>query len=150
MAMNNNRQNCDSKRDVKPPPLSQMHHSKINQRQDSNISSDSYSMMSSPGYNSKNMETPLLKNASRMKKSKNFNNYQNSNDTFNMSNMTRTMHHGEHHHDVASKRQDSSLSSESISQTSSSSGFHSSTKLTDTPLLAHHTLKQQNCKLYEN
>jgi atrial natriuretic peptide-converting enzyme len=129
MAMKQNSDNVNSKTDVnvnKPPPLSQIHHSKINQRQDSNISSDSYSMISSPGYNSKTMETPLLKNATRMKKSKNFN-YQSSADSFKMTNMNKN--------DVSSKRQDSGISSESISQTSSSSGFNS--KLMDTPLLAH-------------
>jgi atrial natriuretic peptide-converting enzyme len=138
MAMNNNnKQQCENS---KPPPLS-FHHSKINQRQDSNISSDSYSMMSSPGYNSKTMETPLLKNTSRMKKSKNFN-YQNNADSFNMSNMNGNIQRGGC--DVNSKRQDSSLSSESISQTSSSSGFNSNSCIKATDL---HALKMQTCEL---
>lgn len=132
--MNNQR---DTK---KPPPLNQIHHSKINQRQDSNISSDSYSMMSSPGYNSKTMEAPLLQHAARMKKSKNLNSQNNS---FVMSNLSKSIYRGGGN-DVDSKRQESSISSESISQTSSSSGFNS--KLMDTPLLAH-ALKMQNCKL---
>ncbi|XP_055607996.1 uncharacterized protein LOC129755498 [Uranotaenia lowii] len=53
----------------KPPPLNQIHHSKINQRQDSNISSDSFSVTSSPGYNSKTIEAPLLQHASKINRS---------------------------------------------------------------------------------
>ncbi|KAH8277575.1 hypothetical protein KR018_001456 [Drosophila ironensis] len=41
----------------KPPPIS---YPRLQQRQDSTLSSDSYSISSSPGYNSKLMETPLL------------------------------------------------------------------------------------------
>lgn len=41
----------------KPPPIV---YPKLQQRQDSTLSSDSYSISSSPGYNSKLMETPLL------------------------------------------------------------------------------------------
>jgi hypothetical protein len=99
MTLNNTRVEMNSN---KPPPLSQIHHSKINQRQDSNISSDSYSMMSSPGYNTKNMEAPLLQNASRMNKSKNIH-HQNSTDSFIMSNMSKTVHRAGH----SSKRHDS-------------------------------------------
>lgn len=121
--------------DMKPPPLSQIHHSKINQRQDSNISSDS--MMSSPGYNTKNMDAPLLQNATRMNKSKNIHHH-NSTDSFIMSNMNRTVHRGVH----VSKRQDSSISSDSFSQTSSP-GFNS--KLMEAPLLAH-AVKLHSCK----
>lgn len=146
IAMKQNSENAISKRDEnvnKPPPLSQIHHTKINQRQDSSISSDSYSMISSPGYNSKTMETPLLKNSSRMKKSKNFN-YQSPVDSFNMTTMhNKSMHRGGN--EMPSKQQDSGISSESISQTSSSSGFNTSSKLMDTPLLAH-ALKLQTCK----
>ncbi|XP_067631299.1 uncharacterized protein Corin isoform X2 [Eurosta solidaginis] len=51
----------------KPPPIV---YPKLHQRQDSNLSSDSYSVTSSPGYNTKNlMDAPLLQNASRMNKS---------------------------------------------------------------------------------
>ena len=120
----------------KPPPLSQIHHSKINQRQDSNISSDS--MMSSPSYNAKNMDAPLLQHASRMNKSKNIH-HQNSTDSFIMSNMSRTVQRGVH----SSKRQDSSISNDSISQTSSP-GFNS--KLLEAPLLAH-AVKLHSCEL---
>jgi corin len=127
MTMNNMNSN-------KPPPLSQIHHSKINQRQDSNISSDS--TMSSPGYNTKNMEAPLLQSASRMNKSKNIH-HQNSTDSFIMSSLNKTMHRG-----VNSRRQDSSVSSDSFSQ-SSSPGFNS--KLLEAPLLAH-AVKLHTCK----
>lgn len=120
----------------KPPPLSQIHHSKINQRQDSNISSDS--MMSSPGYNTKNMDAPLLQNASRMNKSKNIH-HQNSTDSFIMSNMNRSAHRNVQ----PSKRQDSSISSDCFSQTSSP-GFNS--KLMGAPLLAH-AVKLHTCKI---
>lgn len=119
----------------KPPLLSQIHHSKINQRQDSNISSDS--MMSSPGYNTKTMDAPLLQNASRMNKSRNIH-QQNSTDSFIMSNMNRSVSRGAH----GSNRQDSNISSESFSQTSSP-GFNSS-KLTEAPQLA---VKLHTCKL---
>lgn len=120
----------------KPPPLSQIHHSKINQRQDSNISSDS--MMSSPGYSTKNMDAPLLQNASRMNKSRNIH-HQNSNDSFIMSNMSRDVQRSVH----SSKRQDSSICNDSICQTSCA-GFNS--KLLDAPLLAH-AVKLHACKL---
>lgn len=133
MTLNNPRVDVESN---KPPPLSQIHHSKINQRQDSNISSDS--MMSSPGYNTKNMDAPLLQNASRMNKSRIIH-HQNSTDSFIMSNMNRTAHRGVH----ASNRQDSSISSDSFSQ-SSSPGFNS--KLLEAPLLAH-AVKLHSCKL---
>lgn len=132
MTLNNNaRADANSNR---PPPLGR-HHSRINQRQDSNISSDS--MMSSPGYNTKNMDAPLLQNASRMNKSKNIH-HQNSTDSFIMSSMNRTVQRGA----SASKRQDSSISSDSFSQTSSP-GFNS--KLSEAPLLAH-AVKLHSCK----
>lgn len=118
----------------KPPPLSQIHHSKINQRQDSNISSDS--MVSSPGYNTKTMEAPLLHHASRMNKSKHVR-HQNS-DSFIMSSMNKN----KAMHRVQSKRQDSSVSSDSFSQ-SSGPGFNS--KLLEAPLLAH-AVKLHACK----
>ncbi|XP_062543305.1 uncharacterized protein LOC134210895 [Armigeres subalbatus] len=53
----------------KPPPLNQVHHSKVNQRQDSNISSDSFSATFSPSYSNKNMEAPLLQHTSKMNRS---------------------------------------------------------------------------------
>lgn len=50
----------------KPPPIV---YPKMQQRQDSTLSSDSYSISSSPGYNSKMMETPLLSAAQTTRKS---------------------------------------------------------------------------------
>ncbi|XP_037712874.1 uncharacterized protein LOC119549159 [Drosophila subpulchrella] len=44
-------------RSNKPPPIT---YPRMQQRQDSTLSSDSYSISSSPGYNSKLMEVPLL------------------------------------------------------------------------------------------
>jgi len=124
---------------AKPPPLNQIHHSKINQRQDSNISSDSYSMMSSPGYATKNMEMPLLQNASRMNKSKMIH-HQSSTDSFIMSNMNKS---AKHVNAKVNMRQDMRQdSSDSFSQTSSP-GFNS--KLMEAPLLAH-AVKLHTCE----
>lgn len=109
----------------KPPPLNQMHPTKMNQRQDSNISSDSYSLTSSPGYNSKTMEAPLLQHASKINKSSMMR-HQDSNDSFSRVARVNITPHG--------NRQDSNISSDSYSQ-SSSPGYN--TKLIDTPLLAH-------------
>ena len=120
----------------KPPSLNQIHHAKINQRQDSNISSDSYSMMSSPGYSTKNMEAPLLQNVSKINKSKNI--HQNSTDSFILSNINKNSQRGGVG-SIYSKRQDSSISSDSFSQTSSPSS-----KLLDAPLLAH-AAKMSSC-----
>lgn len=50
----------------KPPPIV---YPKLQQRQDSTLSSDSYSISSSPGYSSKLMETPLLAAAQSTRKS---------------------------------------------------------------------------------
>ncbi|XP_060654943.1 uncharacterized protein LOC132790440 [Drosophila nasuta] len=50
----------------KPPPIV---YPKLQQRQDSTLSSDSYSISSSPGYSSKLMETPLLAAAQSSRKS---------------------------------------------------------------------------------
>lgn len=119
----------------KPPPLSQIHHSKINQRQDSNISSDS--MMSSPGFNTKTMDAPLLQNASRMNKSKNIH-HQNSTDSFIMSNMNRSAQRGAH----TSKREESSISNDSLSQTSSPG---CNPNMLDAPLMAR-AVKLNSCK----
>jgi corin len=118
-----------------PQTLTQINHAKINQRQDSNISSDSYSMMSSPGYNSKNMEAPLLWSASKMNKSKNH--HQNSTDSFIMSSMNKTFQSGKC--GAYPKRQDSSISCESQNSSPGS-------KLLDAPLLAH-AAKMSSCKL---
>lgn len=119
-----------------PQTLTQINHAKINQRQDSNISSDSYSMMSSPGgYNSKNMEAPLLWSASKMNKSKNH--HQNSTDSFIMSSMNKNFQGGGKS-GAYPKRQDSSISCESQNSSPGS-------KLLDAPLLAH-AAKMSSCK----
>lgn len=113
-----------------PQTLTQINHAKINQRQDSNISSDSYSMMSSPGYNSKNIEAPLLWSASKMNKSKNH--HQNSTDSFIMSSMNKTFQRGGAYPKISScESQNSSPGS----------------KLLDAPLLAH-AAKMSSCKLH--
>jgi corin len=121
----------------KPPPLNQIHHAKINQRQDSSISSDSYSMMSSPGYSTKNMEAPLLQNVSKINRSKK--NHQNSTDSFILSNINKNSQRGCGGGSIYTRRQDSSISSDSFSQTSSPSS-----KLLDAPLLAH-AAKMSSC-----
>lgn len=120
-----------------PQTLTQINHAKINQRQDSNISSDSYSMMSSPGYNSKNMEAPLLWSASKMNKSKNH--HQNSTDSFIMSSMNKSFQSGKC--GAYPKRQDSSISCESQNSSPGS-------KLLDAPLLAH-AAKMSSCKFQQ-
>ncbi|GAB0096205.1 atrial natriuretic peptide-converting enzyme isoform X1 [Sergentomyia squamirostris] len=109
----------------KPPPLA-----KITHRQDSSISSDSFSVTSSPGYNVKSMETPLLHHTSKMGRSSMVKMPQSDStpDSFNMT--TR-------HPTSANIRQDSNVSSDSFSQTSSP-GYTS--KLLDTPLLTNHKI----------
>lgn len=121
----------------KPPPLTQIHHTKINQRQDSNISSDSFSITSSPGYNSKSMEAPLLQHTSKIHRSVGAMKHQDSSDSFNMTMRTgggpggSVSASGNRKFNV---RQDSTISSDSFSQTSSP-GYNS--KLMEAPLLAH-------------
>lgn len=83
---------------------------KQQKRQDSNLS-DSFSITSSPGYNSKSMEAPLLQYAAKINKNKL--SHQNSSDSFIM--MT-TRYSCE---PIPNGRQDSSLSSDSFSQISS-------------------------------
>lgn len=98
------------------------------QRQDSNLSSDSYSMTSSPGYNSKSMEVPLLYHATRINKSAAaINTAENAERGCNGRRSAPTV-------DCVSNRQDSIISSDSFSLTSSP-GYN--TKLIETPLIAH-------------
>jgi corin len=136
---NNNVRTSDSNR---PPPLNQIHHAKINQRQDSNISSDSYSMMSSPGYSTKNMEAPLLQNVSKINKSKNNMHHQSSTDSFTMSGINKNINRnasgsvGFH-----SRRQDSCISHDNFNRRTSSPN----SKLLDAPLLAH-AAKMNSCE----
>lgn len=104
----------------RPPPLTQIHDAKMNQRQDSNISSDSFSLMSSPGYNSpKNMEVPLLQSSSKINKQ-------------------RTIHQNSIMKSMRTKQNIRQDSSDSFSQTSSP-GYNS--KMIDAPLLANAQLK---------
>lgn len=129
-------------RSKRPPPIQ---YPKLQQRQDSNLSSDSFSMISSPGYNSKNqMDVPLLQNAARMNETKvpgvTAVGNKNVNESFNMSSgtsFTRIASSGGGV-PIATKqkfnfRQDSTISSDSFSQTSSP-GYN--TKIMEAPLLA--------------
>jgi atrial natriuretic peptide-converting enzyme len=124
---------------TKPPPFSQIHPTKVNQRQDSNISSDSYSMTSSPGYNSKNMEIPLLQNVSKINNHKIITQHQESNDNLNINAMIKNKNIGNNNNankkiNRVNIRQDSTISSDSISQTSSP-GYNM--KMMEAPLLAN-------------
>lgn len=141
---NNNNNNSNTRANenaTKPlPAMTQINHARINQRQDSNISSDSYSMMSSPSYSTKTMEAPLLRSASKMNKSKNH--QQNSTDSFIMSSMNKTFQRsggGGGGSSIYPKRQDSGISCESQNSSPGS-------KLLDAPLLAH-AAKMSSCKL---
>lgn len=122
------------KGNTKAPSLSQMHHSKLTQRQDSSISSDSYSMTSSPGYNTKSMEAPLLQHAAKINKSGI--RHQDSNDSFGMT--------ARYISEAVAIRQDSNVSSDSFSQTSSP-GYN--TKLIEAPLIAH-AVKLHTSKIF--
>lgn len=137
--------NCDNLQEMYTKPLgvmkncatskqafSQIHHTKLTQRQDSSLSSDSCSMTSSPGYNTKGMEAPLLQYASKINKTTNGGSgnsirHQDSIDSFNMT--SKKNFSGR-----CNLRQDSNVSSDSFSQTSSP-GYN--TKLFEAPLLAH-------------
>lgn len=125
---------CTNSRNVIKP---QIHHPKLSNRQDSSVSSDSYSVTSSPGYNNKSMEAPLLQHASKINKS--VMRHQDSSDSFGMT--SRYNFTGR-----VNVRQDSNVSSDSFSQTSSP-GYNS--KHMDSPLLNHaavklHTSKSRN------
>ncbi|XP_046809622.1 uncharacterized protein LOC111675906 [Lucilia cuprina] len=128
-------------RSKRPPPIQ---YPKLHQRQDSNLSSDSFSATSSPGYNSKNlMDAPLLQNASRINRSsaaKSAMRHQDSNDSFVLSS-TRFGSSGpavppRHKFNF---RQDSTISSDSFSQTSSP-GYN--TKIMEAPLLPSLSVKR--------
>ncbi|KAH8407555.1 hypothetical protein KR222_005316 [Zaprionus bogoriensis] len=100
----------------KPPPIV---YPKLQQRQDSTLSSDSYSISSSPGYNSKLMETPLLSAAQSTRKS-------------NAPGAARLAQAAAAGRGKMNYRQDSTISSDSFSQTSSP-GYNP--KLMEAPLL---------------
>lgn len=102
----------------------------LTQRQDSNLSSDSYSVTSSPGYNSKTMEVPLLLHAARINK---------------VPAATKAASPSNGRGGGASNRQDSIISSDSFSLTSSP-GYN--TKLIETPLIAH-TDKLHTSKIFD-
>lgn len=129
-------------RSKRPPPIQ---YPKLHQRQDSNLSSDSFSVTSSPGYNSKNlMDAPLLQNAARINKSGGAvaaaMRHQDSNDSFGMS----TSRFGSNGPIVPPRhkfnfRQDSTISSDSFSQTSSP-GYN--TKIMEAPLLPSLSVKR--------
>lgn len=122
--------NASSRSVIKP----QIHHPKLCSRQDSSVSSDSYSMTSSPGYNNKSMEAPLLQHASKINKS--VMRHQDSSDSFVMT--SRYNFTGR-----VNMRQDSNVSSDSFSQTSSP-GYN--TKHMDAPLLNHAAIKLHTSK----
>uniref|UniRef100_A0A1I8PRA4 Uncharacterized protein n=1 Tax=Stomoxys calcitrans TaxID=35570 RepID=A0A1I8PRA4_STOCA len=132
-------------RSKRPPPIQ---YPKLHQRQDSNLSSDSFSVTSSPGYNSKNlMDAPLLQNAARINKSGGTvagmaaaMRHQDSSDSFGMSTSrfgnTGPMVPPRHKFNF---RQDSTISSDSFSQTSSP-GYN--TKIMEAPLLPSLSVKR--------
>ncbi len=122
---------CNNTRTVIKP---QIHHPKFCSRQDSSVSSDSYSMTSSPGYNNKSMEAPLLQHASKINKS--VMRHQDSSDSFGMT--SRYNFTGR-----VNVRQDSNVSSDSFSQTSSP-GYN--TKHMDAPLLNHSAIRLHSSK----
>lgn len=101
-------------------------HAKINQRQDSTLSSDSFSMTSSPGFNTKvpNMDVPLLQHATKRN-----NNRINPPDTVDGTAIASGKYNFPGR---PAMRHDSTLSNDSVSQTSSP-GYN--TKL-EQPLLA--------------
>lgn len=109
---------------------SQIAHTKLTQRQDSSISNDSFSLNSSPSYNTKHSDSPLLANATKNSRTSCLNNHEittnNSIDSFSTSKY--------HFPGRATLRQDSTISNDSFSQTSSPSY---NTKQLEQPLLAH-------------
>lgn len=124
------------------------HPTRVTQRQDSNLSSDSYSTSYSPGYNSKSMEQPLLPQSHRRPMTAAASAVATAATAMAMSGSRQsrkagaatgvdakrggnggTMRH-------ASVRQDSTLSSDSVSVTSSP-GYN--TKLIESPLIAQST-----------
>lgn len=105
---------------------SQIAHTKITQRQDSSISNDSFSLNSSPSYNTKNSDVQQLAQSSK------------NNRTSCLNGQEATINISENKYYYAGKatlRQDSTISNDSFSQTSSPSY---NTKQLEQPLLAHH------------
>lgn len=119
----------------KPPPIA---YPRMQQRQDSTLSSDSYSISSSPGYNSKLMEAPLLGSTSQVGRKPNApGSAQRQTPLMDLA-PTRFLNGGKQAPAVPPPRgrinfrQDSTISSDSFSQ-SSSPGYNS--KLMEAPLL---------------
>lgn len=108
---------------------SQIAHAKLTQRQDSSISTDSFSLNSSPSYNTKNLEAPLLANAAKNNRTSCLNGQDgvnHGNDSFTTNkypmNGRKTF------------RQDSVISNDSFNQTSNP---NYNAKLLEQPLIAH-------------
>ncbi|XP_063697849.1 uncharacterized protein LOC134828792 [Culicoides brevitarsis] len=127
------------------PSLRKIHGSKLNQRQDSSLSNDSYSLTSSPGYSTKStMEIPLLQHGSKISRTDTplteAHLRQQQQDTDNGDNLgpiisAKSMKKKKSVPPKVNIRQDSSISSDSFSQTSSPS--YNSKQLMETPLLAN-------------
>lgn len=105
---------------------SQIAHTKLNKRQDSSISNDSFSLNSSPSYTTKSLDAPLLGTITKKNQTSCLNG-QVENNSNNLSNKYPFANR-------STMRQDSTLSNDSFSQTSSP-GYN--TKLLEQPLLAH-------------
>lgn len=123
----------------KPPPIV---YPKLQQRQDSTLSSDSYSISSSPGYSSKLMETPLLSSAQSTRKTNApavaataapaSNASQRQSTRFGIGGQSGQSGQSTPARGKLNFRQDSTISSDSFSQTSSP-GYNP--KLMEAPLL---------------
>lgn len=107
---------------------SQIAHTKLTQRQDSSISNDSFSLNSSPSYTTKNLDTPPITNSSKNSRTSCLNQdiLANNSDSFSTSKY--------YFPSRATLRQDSTISNDSFSQTSS---LNYNTKQLEQPLLAH-------------
>lgn len=133
------------------PPLRKIHGSKLNQRQDSSLSNDSYSLTSSPGYSTKStMEIPLLQHGSKISRTDTplveahlRQQQESDNDNLGPIISAKSMKKKKSVPPKVNIRQDSNISSDSFSQTSSPS--YNSKQLMETPLLANaaklHTIK---------
>lgn len=137
-------------RDPHNPSLRQIHGSKFNQRQDSSISNDSYSLTSSPGYTTKStMEIPLLQHGSKISHTDtplaetHHRQQESDNDNLGPIISAKSIKKKKSVPPRVNIRQDSNISSDSFSQTSSPS--YNSKQLMETPLLANaaklHTIK---------
>lgn len=137
-------------RDSHNPSLRKVHGSKLNQRQDSSLSNDSYSLTSSPGYSTKNtMEIPLLQHGSKISRTDtplaetHHRQQESDNDNLGPIISAKSIKKKKSIPPKVNIRQDSNISSDSFSQTSSPS--YNSKQLMETPLLANaaklHTIK---------